>query len=162
MKKIILFLTCAFGSYVSQSQTVTSSDLTALKGEWKGQLSYLDYSSSKQETIKASLTVKELSDGKVELNFNYPNEPSYKSKEVYSIRQNGTYISDMKVIERSALADGGFRIVLEEKGKDGNQNLPATFHHIIELKGNSISLAKQVKFDGGGEFFERNRYTLSR
>jgi hypothetical protein len=162
MKKIIICLACTIGSYVSYAQTVTLADLAAMKGNWKGQLSYLDYSSNKQESIKASLTVNQLSDGKVELNFNYPNEPDYKSKEVYTIRQNGTYISDMKVIERSALADGGYRIVLEEKGKDGNQNLPATFHHIIELKGNTISLAKQVKFDGGGEFFERNRYTLSR
>lgn len=162
MKKILSLIAVACITFVTNAQTVLNADFAGLKGDWKGQLTYLDYSSNKQETIKAALTVQQLGEGKIELNFDYPNEPGYKSKEVYTIRQNGTYIGDMKVIERTALSDGGFRIVLEEKGKDGNEHKPATFHHIIELKGNTVSLAKQVKFEGGGEYFERNRYTFSR
>jgi hypothetical protein len=146
----------------AQNSTVRSKDFTPLAGKWTGTLTYLDYSSNKLESIKANLYTEIKNDSLFELNIYYTDEPSHNAKDEYRIREKGTIINDTKVIERTALPNGVLKIVLEEKGKDGNDSKPATFHHVMLISKNKFTLTKLVKFDGEATFFQRNQYTFSR
>ena len=53
----LLFL-IFFGATQAQD-TVVADDLAPLLGEWKGSLTYVDYSSNKPYTMPANLTVKQ-------------------------------------------------------------------------------------------------------
>lgn len=146
----------------AQNITVSSKDFTPLAGEWKGTLTYLDYTSNKSESIKANLYAELKNDSLFELNIYYTDEPSHNAKDKYRIRENGTMINDTKVIERSVQPNGVLKIVLQEKGDDGNDSKPATFHQVILISKNKFTLTKLVKFDGEAAFFQRNQYSFSR
>ena len=144
------------------TQTISSDDFKPLEGNWKGQLTYLDYSSNKQESIKANASVEIKKSAKFELGIYYADEPSQNGKEIYRIKENGTMLNNRKVIERTVQADGTLKIVLEDKGRDGNDKKPATFHHELFISKNMFIITKMVKFDGEENFFQRNRYSFSR
>ena len=144
------------------TQTISSDDFKPLEGNWKGQLTYLDYSSNKQESIKANASVEIKKSAKFEMGIYYADEPSQNGKEIYRIKENGTMLNNRKVIERTVQADGTLKIVLEDKGRDGNDKKPATFHHELIISKNMFIITKMVKFDGEENFFQRNQYSFSR
>lgn len=144
------------------AQTITTQDLQPAAGKWKGTLTYLDYSSNKSETINANVLVEVKGSGKYYISFSYTDEPKYNGKEKFVIKENGTMVNNKKVIEKTTLPDGSVRIVLESRGKDGNDHKMATFREILLIAANSFSITKMVKFDEGGEYFERNRYAFAR
>lgn len=157
---ILLLLT---GNLAAKAQMkVSITDFQPATGTWKGQLTYLDYSSNKEVSIQATLNAEVKGDNRIKLNFDYPAEPGYGSKEQYEIRENGKMVNDMKVMERTTLSDGSLKIVLESRGKDGNDQKPAVFHHVFELGKNSFMLSKLVKFEGQEKFFQRNQYSFQR
>jgi hypothetical protein len=146
----------------AQHTTVNGKDFTPLSGKWTGTLSYLDYTSNKSESINANLYTEIKNNSLFDLNIYYTDEPSHNAKDEYRIRKKGTMINDTKVIERSVLPNGFLKIVLEERGKDGNDSKPATFHHVMIISKNKFTLTKLVKFDGETSFFQRNQYSFSR
>lgn len=165
MKHLLFFLTTAITfSLASNAQvaSVSAADIDVITGNWTGSLSYLDYTSKRQETIKAALFVDKKSKDHFLFNFSYPNEPNYSSSSDYRLKGKGTKINDMIVLERSVEADGSVKIILEEKGKDGNDHKPATFHHVLQMGNNKLTITKMVKFDGEREYFERNHFAFSR
>lgn len=162
MKKTISAIAALLLVTVIHAQSISADDLRSLPGEWKGQLTYLDYSSNKEVSIKAVLKAEMKGDSRVKLNFDYPAEPGYGSKEQFEIRENGKMVNDMKVIERTELPDGSLKIVLENRGKDGNDQQPAVFHHVFELGKSRFVLSKLVKFEGQEKFFQRNQYSFNR
>lgn len=161
MKHIILAVSAAFLVQIANSQTVSLKDFQLIAGEWKGRLTYLDYTSSKQETIGAMLTAK-LGTNTVDFIIGYPGESGKGGKDSYVINKEGTMINGMKLTERTMTDKGLLKIVLEEKGRDGNDQRPATFHHELILGKNEFSITKLVKFDGESEFFQRNQYKFTR
>jgi len=161
--KIILFVFAfSFFATVSLAQTVSMNDLSKMTGNWTGQLTYLDYTSNKSESVKAALAVQTQTDQSIELTYFYPNESSHGGKEIFILRAKGTMINEMKVIKRTADADGTIRLELEEKGKDGNDEKAATFHHVIVIEKNKLTMTKLVKFDEAKNFFQRNQYVFNR
>jgi len=162
MKKcmIILLLT---GNLVATAQTrISIADLKPAAGKWKGQLTYLDYTSNKQESIPATASVEIKGENLLKLAIYYTIEPSRNGKDVYRIKENGTMINDQRVIERTLQADGTVKIVLESNGPDGNDHKPATFHHELVIGNTVFTMTKRVRFDGEDQFFQRNQYTFSR
>jgi hypothetical protein len=52
------------------------------------------------------------------------------------------------------------KMVLTQRGKDGNKNRKCTFRHTISYENNQLTILKEVKFDDEQDFFKRNMYTL--
>lgn len=162
MKKTISAIAALLLVSVIHAQSISADDLRSLPGDWKGKLTYLDYSSNKEVSIQATLKAEMKKENSIRLHFDYPAEPGYGSKEQYTISDNGKMVNDMKVIERTTLSDGSLKIVLENRGKDGNDQKLAVFHHVFELGKNSFMLSKLVKFEGQEKFFQRNQYSFQR
>lgn len=146
----------------AQSATTNISDFKFLQGSWEGSLTYEDYTSHTSEKIKATAEIKLENDSSFLLSIGYPDEPAMNSKTKYTIDKNEMTINDKKIIERTLLPDGTLKIVLEEKGKDGNDSKPATFHHVWMISSKRFTLTKLVKFDTDNNFFQRNQYVFSR
>jgi uncharacterized membrane protein YphA (DoxX/SURF4 family) len=156
---MILFMTIV--STAQQSPVVKNRDLEKMKGNWKGTLTYLDYSSNKPVTIPAGILITQGSAERFVFEYYYESEPGHGSKDTLDITNGGNTISKMKVVERKVIGDS-LRIVLEERGPDGNDSKTAIFHHVYTAKKNELTITKLVKFDGQKEFFQRNRYMLKR
>ena len=157
----MLFIATWMLAWAAAAQQVSPDDFRELQGDWSGQLTYLDYTSGKDETIVARLSAS-VKNQQFELAFSYPIEPGRGGKDLYTIRDQGRMINDLKVLERSVNPGGLIRIVLEQKGTDGNDFKPATFHHILEIGKNKFTLTKMVRYEGDKNFFRRNTYTFSR
>jgi uncharacterized membrane protein YphA (DoxX/SURF4 family) len=155
-------LLCVATNTYSQSATVNMNDFKFLQGNWGGTLTYEDYSSHTSETIKATADIKIENENSFLLSIDYPDEPGMAVKNKYTIEKNGIMINEKKVIERTWQPDGTLKIVLEEKGEDGNDSKPATFHHVWLISNKKFTLTKLVKFDTDKDFFQRNKYVFSR
>lgn len=148
----------------SQAQTpvVGINDFKNLEGNWQGTLIYQDYSSHTSETIQATGKLKIESDSSFMLSIDYPDEPGKGEKDKYIIATNGLTINNKKIRERTLQPDGTLKIVLEEKGEDGNDNKPATFHQVWMISKNKFTITKMVKFDTETAFFQRHQYVFSK
>lgn len=162
MKQLFVIAALIFLQSPVISQRVSINDFKNIEGSWSGQLTYLDYTSNKQESINANMKGHTKGNNQFELDFRYPGETGKGGSDVYSLQKNGRAINGMKVLERTESSDGSLKIVLEDKGKDGNDNKKATFNFILEMGNNKFVMTKMVKFDGEKEFFQRNQYILSR
>ena len=140
---------------------ITSKDLEAVKGEWTGSLTYLDYSSNKPYSMPADLTVEE---GKNQfqfiLNYSYPKEPQANSKGKFEITEDGRRINKKEVvsIERSEI--DGLIVKTEHRGKDNNKK--ATIRNIYIISADKFVIRKEVKFADSNEWFKRNEYSFTR
>jgi uncharacterized membrane protein YphA (DoxX/SURF4 family) len=146
----------------AQSAVVNISDFKLLQGNWEGTLTYEDYSSHTSEKIKATGEIKIENENSFLLSIGYPDEPKMNSKNKYVIDKSGMTINDKKVIERTLQPGGLLRIVTEERGEDGNDHRPATFHQVWMISSKKFTLTKLVKFDTDKEFFQRNQYVFTR
>jgi len=162
MKKLKFLFPVVFLAAMSHAQTVSDKDLDKAAGDWKGKLTYLDYTSGKVESIDASLSVTRLKENQFEFAVRYPGESSHNGKDLYRITDDGRAINGVKLLERPAGVNGILKIVFEESGTDGNDRKPATFHHVLEIGDRSLSLTKMVRYEGEQIFFERNRFSMSR
>lgn len=143
---------------------VEPSDFATSAGDWVGVLAYQDYTSGAPTTIpvRASLTISGPDSRQVGLRLAYPEEPDQDGDRDFTISDDGRQVSGLAVVERSTSADGTVRIVLEERGRDGNDDQPATFHHVLLVSPTSLVITKLVRFDGTTDFFERHAYRFTR
>lgn len=160
-------LLCCF-AVTSQFQSpidikVLESDFDRVAGiDWKGSLTYLDYSSKKPVEIKSALYVKSALNQPSSWMWNvgYTDEPDHNSGGLLSLRFKGQFINDEKVIDRVVLGSGDVKITTEYKGDDDGK--PALNRHVYILGGKEISLQKLVKFQSDMSFFERHIYRWKR
>jgi len=161
MKKSFLFITLFLALGFANAQSFQIKDLSNSVGIWEGKLTYLDYSSGKPYTmsanIKISLTENEM--GYI-MGYEYPKEPQANSKDT-------TYIVDKlfgkdKIVEFKKDLYGGYKLVTEIVGKDGNDHKKAILRHTYLLKSNTYSITKEVKFDGTDKWVKRNEYLLNK
>lgn len=127
-----------------------------------GSLSYLDYRTSKMVTIPSNLTVTQLAGDKLTwvFEYQYPDEPKANSRETVTISKDGRTINGETVVEKAKLAGNTLRIVTEKSGPDDNRS--ALFHFTYLLNANSLSIKKEVRYEGMMEFFGRNQYSWKR
>ena len=161
MMLLLLTTISSFNSKINEP-IVTPSDLAALNGEWKGTLTYKDYTSGKDESILVNIVISMKDERKWTLRFNYSQEPNAGSTEHYKLSNDGRRINKRKVIEKTILSDGTLKVVLEEKGKDGNEQKSATFQHVILLNQSNLRITKLVKFDDKNDFFQRNEFNVTK
>lgn len=136
-------------------------DLSTSVGSWEGKLTYLDYSTGNPYTMSANIKIclTENTNGYI-IGYEYPKEPQANSKDTTYI--NGKLFGKDKIIDFKKATDGGFKLVTEIDGEDGNDNKKASLRHTYHLKLNTYSIIKEVKFEGTDKWIKRNEYYFNR
>ena len=161
MRKLFLFLALILAGGYSIAQSFQVKDLSNSVGRWEGKLTYLDYSSGKPYTMLANIKIDLTSDKKgYIMGYEYPKEPQANSKDTTFIIDN--LFDKEKIFEFKKDSDGGFTLVTEIKGEDGNENKKAILRHTYQLISNTYSIKKEVKFEGSDIWVKRNEYLLNR
>jgi hypothetical protein len=161
MKKLLfatsLFLLCLS----AKAQSLKVNDLSKSVGAWEGKLTYLDYSSGEPFTMLANIKISLTNDklGFV-MAYVYPKEPQANSTDTTFIIDN--YFGKEKIVDFKKDSEGGFKMITEIDGIDGNDNKKAVLRHIYHLKSNTFSITKEVKFEGTDKWIKRNEYLLIR
>lgn len=136
-------------------------DLDKAVGFWEGKLTYLDYSTSKPFTMLANIQLSLTKDKKgLVTTYEYPKEPNANSKDTTYV--NNKLFGKDRIVEFKKDVDGGFTLVTEIKGEDGNDNKKAILRHTYQLKSNKYSIMKEVKFEGADIWIKRNEYLFNR
>jgi hypothetical protein len=161
MKKFLVFILFAIFCLSAHAQSVQMKDLSGSIGSWEGKLTYLDYSSGKPYTMSANLKISLTEDksGYV-MAYEYPNEPQANSKDTTQI--NGEFFGKERIVEFQKASEGGFKLVTELEGEDGNDSKKATLRHTYQLKSTTYSITKEVKFEGTAVWVKRNEYLVNR
>ncbi len=137
--------------------TINPEELETLLGEWKGGLTYIDYSSGKPYTMSANLKVKKGQTERQLFLYNiYPDEPQANSRNKLKISKNGRQINNKKISSRREMGSGQVEITTEHKGRDNNKN--ALIRNIYFLGSNQFIIRKEVRFQGSDEWIKRNEY----
>lgn len=160
--KNILFATMFLLLCLSvNAQSVQIIDLATSVGNWEGKLTYLDYSSGKPYTMSANIKISLTEDktGYI-MGYEYPKEPHANSIDTTFIVNN--LFGKDKIVEFNKAADGGFTLITEIEGEDGNDNKKAILRHTYLLKKNTYSVVKEVKFNGTDKWIKRNEYFLNK
>jgi hypothetical protein len=143
------------------AQSVQVKDLSNSVGSWEGKLTYLDYASGKPFTILANINIGLTADTKgYVIGYEYPKEPHANSKDTTFIV--GNYFGKDKIVEFKKDLDGGYKMITEVGGNDGNDDKKAILRHTYILKSNTYSIIKDVKFGGTDKWIKRNEYLLNR
>ncbi len=148
----------------AQSKVITSvSDFNKLLGNWKGTLTYLDYSSGKPYTMPADLKIRRIGNTSQYSFLNiYPNEPKANSIDTFTISADGRSINKELIKSRKMLTKGNIEIVTEELGKDGNDNKEATIRHSYTFGKAKFKIIKEVQFISEQKWIKRHEYSYSR
>jgi hypothetical protein len=161
MKNILFATAFLFLVFSANAQSLQIKDLSNSVGSWEGKLTYLDYSTGKPYTMSANIKISltENKNGYI-MGYEYPKEPQANLKDTTYI-VNKLFGKD-KIVEFTKAADGGFTLVTEIAGEDGNDNKKAVLRHTYILKSNTFSIIKDVKFEGTDKWIKRNEYLLNR
>lgn len=159
MKKLIIASLFILFCIYSNAQSFQIKDLANSVGNWEGKLTYLDYSSGKPYTMSANIKISLTEDktGYI-MGYEYPKEPHANSIDTTFIVNN--LFGKDKIVEFNKAADGGFTLITEIEGEDGNDNKKAILRHTYTLKKNTYSVVKEVKFNGTDKWIKRNEYFL--
>lgn len=161
MKKILFATAFLFLCSSIKAQSVQVKDLSSSVGGWEGKLTYLDYASGKPFTMLANIKISLTVDTKgYVMGYEYPKEPQANSMDTTYI-VNKLFGKD-KIVEFKKDSEGGYKMISEVDGNDGNDNKKAILRHTYILKSNTYSIIKDVKFDGTNKWIKRNEYLLSR
>ncbi len=160
-----IMLAILFATLLLNAQpTVQIDEVKHLNGLYTGTLTYLDYTSNERVAIPLigncyieknkliqEFTINEW--GRV-----------IRQKEEYEFKNGTIYTSGALKLEEKEYnaATKEFRLVLTERGKDGNDQKPCMFRYTATYANDTFVMTKDVKFDGENEFFNRNEYKISR
>lgn len=156
-----LFVSSAHAQNGVTTVQTAISDFKLLEGKWKGQLTYLDYTSNKAVTMDANTLFEMVSDSSFDQFIYYSAEPHKNADSRYTIRENGQVLNDMKLVKRKT-GTGKLLLIFEYRGPDGNDNRMATMQRVMELIGNELTITKMVKYDGEANYFQRHQYRFTR
>lgn len=160
MKTIITSILICILSTLNAQTKVDISDFEILNNtNWKGTLTYKNYSDGKNVTLPTTLHIT-LKKNKVITETKFPEEPKANSKYGVKIKKNGTYYGDEQVLSKKVLPNGSIKISTFYKGKDNNKK--AKMYKTYTFNGNSFSVLKEVQYLGSEERFMRNKQVYKR
>lgn len=147
----------------AQKHNLTKEDLKQLSGCWEGSLTYLDYSTNKPFSMPANYNISPIEKSNTfKVVVTYPKEPEANSIDTIFISANGNEIDGEIITSKRVLSDKSFEIITEQKGKDGNDDKPATFRFTYLLSAENYSKKKEVKFDDGEDWIMSHEYKFKR
>jgi len=163
MKIAYLFIALFAASSLS-AQDVQESDLTKLVGNYEGSLTYTDYGDDESKVnLKADLTITEKK-GKLTFKYIYyePNGDEVKRKGSMSRGKSADQFefgSSWKILDFKRTGEG-WEMKLFALGKDNNKN--SEIQMDISFTGSNLVYVKEVKYNDGVKFFERNRHEFTK
>ena len=163
---LLVLMPLLFTSPMSKNDKVaTPEDFKKILGMHTGSLSYKDYSSN--EWVKIPLVgVTHMKKNKLVIeHIIYEWGSVIKQKYVYDIKNGSIYFgnSPSTLLEKEITEQGNrLKLVFTQRGKDGNDRKKCIFKHSLNYENNTLSITKEVKFDGEDEFFVRNQYELNK
>ena len=156
---IVLLLTANLSN--AQSSLPDSKTLASSVGNWKGSLTYLDYSSGKPFSMAANLIIRQTKDQSGYIRrFEYPKEPHANSSDTLYITNQ--QFGDGQIVSFQQRASGDFTLVTERQGQDGNDHKPARIRLTYHISPNKYQLVKDVLFEGSSTWIKRHEYLFSR
>lgn len=160
IKSVMIFvLTLMVSTFFGQ--TLKPGDLDILTGdEWKGELTYLNYSDGKSVTMPVNLRVAKLKEGVYQFSYIYPNEPKANSTAKVKINKDGTKFAGKRVVKVERKPDG--TVYLQADGKGSDNRDAAWFYFNYTLSATKFVSKKTVQYKGDDEKFVRNEYRFSR
>lgn len=137
---------------------------TLVDHRWSGTLTYLDYTSAKNTTIRSTLRVRTVkpASGIWTIAIGYDDEPHADSASELRLIDDGSAIKNGDTVERvisRAQSPQAIEIVTEHAGKDDNK--PATIRKTYRIAAKAFSITKRVKLNEG-DFFQRHEYRWTR
>lgn len=159
---IIGLLLFSATSVIAQSK-INKKDLKPFIGNWKGELTYIDYSSGKPYTMPANIEIKRgLVANQLLLTNLYPNEPKANSVDTVFISEKENSFDGASVKSLNKLKDGSKQIVTENTGTDGNDKKAALIRHTYTVSKTYYSNKKEVQFIGETKWVKRHEYKYSK
>ena len=161
MKNILTSLILTISLYSYSQVQITPEDLSAVIGQWEGNLTYLDYQSGNPYTMPANLVVEQGKDkNSLVMNYIYPNEPKANSSDKIKLSKNGTLLNKHLVSSREELENGQIQIQTKHTGKDDNKKALILYTYIMGRE--IFVMRKEVQFDNSGEWIKRSEFKYSR
>lgn len=168
MKKQLLFLVAiagiwlAFMAFAKGNVKVTPNDFKNSIGQWKGTLTYLDYTSGKPFSMPAELQISQIGKSSQYLfAIQYPDEPQANGNDTLIIAADGKAIDGEPVILKEKKA-GNIVITTQQTGKDGNEQKEALIRHVYTIGKTVFVIRKDVQFTGTTEWIKRHEYSYSK
>lgn len=161
MKRILIAITITLTCCTVIAQSLQVKDLKNSIGNWKGNLTYLDYSTGKPFTMSANIKIS-LTENKrgYIMSYEYPKEPhANETDTIYIV--GGSFGKD-RVIGLQKDRNGDYVLITETKGEDGNDRKKAILRHTYTLRSKTYSIVKEVKFEGTDLWIKRNEYLFNR
>ena len=148
----------------SSNATAVTSEFDSLAGEtWRGNLTYLDYSSNKLVTIRSTLRVTKVRPGVWTFATGYDDEPQANGASEVRLEDSGSVLNNNDIAERviSRVERGDqVQVTTESAGQDDSR--PATIRKTYTVSPAKFSIRKEVKLQGTSEFFMRHEYSWTR
>jgi len=142
---------------------ITLHDFAPSLGDWKGELTYLDYKSGKPYSLPVNLSLN-LSNSNINqliFTYTYPNEPKANGKDTLELKKEGTYLNEQRVTSVIRAIQANI-IQTERSGTDGNEHKKAIIREVYELGKNFFVMRKEVKFEGELNWIKRNEFVFKR
>ncbi|MFZ4543755.1 MAG: hypothetical protein ACOYOA_06880 [Saprospiraceae bacterium] len=156
---VFVCLVFAIPAFAQLNASLRANDLKPLLGIWRGNLTYLDYSSNKPYSMPADIKISQIGKSSNFILFNtYPDEPQANSTDTIIISKGGTMISKESVISVHRKVKGTIEFTNEIQGEDGNDNKAALIRHIYKAYKKNFSIRKEVQFKGEQKWILRNEY----
>ena len=147
----------------AQSQKIDNDLIELMKGEWKGSLTYLDYSSGKPYTIPADLFISFLPQSNyLVYRYTYPNEPKANGSDTISIDPGKKLLGKETIQSKRKLKGGNRLLITYLDGTDGNNNQPARIRYTYLIGPSLYSRKKEVRLKGERKWIKRNEFTAVR
>ncbi|NNF66130.1 MAG: hypothetical protein HKM98_01330 [Gammaproteobacteria bacterium] len=163
---VILLAACTddSSSQSGEAQTgpvVSTEDFRVAAGsDWKGHLSYLDYSSGSMSRIPVEIEIEEPTGRTLVYSIKYPGETQYNAREKIKFSRDGRQLDGGLIVAREQNADGDLVLVTTFRGEDDDR--PADIRMTYEIGSSEFSISKEVRFEDDSEYLLRNKYSLSR
>ena len=144
---------------ITAQNTISLSDFKRINNtSWKGELTYKDYQSGKQETIPCTMQLK-IEKDKIIFNQQYTYESNKNNKSTVKIKKNGRYFGNEEVISLTK-ENGKETLVTRYSGKDNGKK--ANMYVTRVLTDTTYTVTKEVVYLDSDERFIRNRYNYTK
>ncbi len=161
MKTIIATLLLSIGLILNND--LTNDHLEVFKGDWEGNLTYLNYGDD--ETL-VKLPVKLVATyGDKGLKFEYfytePGGAIEKRTGKFELRGEKVYYNGRWEFVSAEVQDKeNWTLQLKSTGKDNNRK--ADFQQSVVVTASKITVTKKVRYDGTDDWFMRNQHVFER
>lgn len=168
MKKQLLLIVAfagiciSFMAFTKGNVNVTPNDFKNSIGQWKGTLTYLDYTSGKPFSMPAELQISQLAkSSRFVFAIRYPDEPQANGNDTLVISADGKQIDGENVVSKVKHA-GNTIITTQQPGKDGNDQKDALIRHVYTIGKTIFVIRKEVQFTGTTEWIKRHEYSYTK